>query len=187
MLHVELLSMPSDSHQNHTLRPGPSSGLSEDFCVEWMKSMTDAFAVLDAIIFVIHPKQWHAGLKTIRRIKAESANVAGVQAWSTVFNAIHIIANRATPYHRDTNAPGGFFDLLGTFGAYGKTGVMSFRNLGFTVPYDSGSVCALCTNFVVHGVPEVDGDRLCFSLLMEDNVHHHYGVDRPGWSFVHSG
>ena len=147
----------------------------------FLKMTAECFAILDAVLYVIHPQQWMAGLRVMDAIKSNRKYKTGktmspLGEWPTVFNGIHAICNRATVYHRDTNALPGWFDFLLTVGEYGRRAVLSFRNLGFCVPYGGGSLCAITSNAVQHGVPEIDGDRLCLAMVMEDKVQQHYHV-----------
>lgn len=154
--------------------------------------MAEVCAVIDGILAIIHPKLAHAGASAMAKIKKEaasrssddphSASSSSISCWPTVFNAIHVICNRATIYHRDKNALPGWFDGLLSVGDYERGAVLSFRNLGFCVPYDSGSLAFLSSRVVVHGVPDVDGNRLCLAFIMDESVHSHYQVPSPGWS-----
>lgn len=154
--------------------------------------MTEVCAVIDGILSIIHPDLANAGMRAMKKIKQEAASRKSghthypcrdsIANWPTIFNAVHVISNRASIYHRDGNALPGWFDGLLSVGEYGPGAVLSFRNLGFCVPYDSGSLAFLSSRAVVHGVPDVDGNRLCLAFIMDDSVHGHYRVPSPGWS-----
>ena len=147
--------------------------------------MAESSALLDALLYVTHPELWCAGFELIRHIKSDEGTTGilpGVAAWPSVYSAVQIIVNRSTPYHRDTNAQPTWFDMLLSLGNYGERGVMSFRNLGLCVPYDSGSAVMLSSQLVVHGVPDVREDRICLAFIMQDLVFRHFRRQIPGWA-----
>ena len=160
-------------------------------CIEedlrrFLHEIEDVAAIMDAILSVVHPELWKRALSAMALIKDlpgyEPEKTRAVAAWPTVFSALQVIVNRCTVYHRDTNARKEWMDLLLTLGNYGETAVMSLRNLGFCVPYDSGSIVAITTRLVTHGVPHVPGDRICVAFIMSDAVHSHFGTQCPSWA-----
>ena len=154
----------------------------------WCLLMAETCALLDAILAVVHPELWLAGYKTMKAIKCSIPDgsaipsASSIRAWPSVYTGVHAICNRASLYHRDTNGRPSWFDMLLSVGTYGQKAVLAWRNLGFSVPYDSGSLCFLSSSIVHHGVPHVSDDRLCLAFLMDDTVHHFNGVEGPGWS-----
>lgn len=72
--------------------------------------------------------------------------------------------------------------MLLSIGTYGPTAVMAMPTLGVSVPYDTGSAVLISARVVVHGVPEVPPDRICYALLMCDAVHEWFSQEAAGWS-----
>ena len=104
-----------------------------------------------------------------------------VSEWPSVFHAVHIIVNRETLYHRDSNGCPGWYDLLLSLGTYGEEAVFSVRTFGVSLPYDTGSVVMLCSRIVAHAVPAVPADRICLAWLMKDNILSYYDIAAPEW------
>ena len=186
----------------HTFRertkpPPPSGPMQKSDLIVWENDMFETCTFIDAILDIIDPRLARVGRDVMDKIKADAAArhsddrhhkaTAQIQSWPTVFNAVQIICNRASIYHRDSNAPQGWFDGLLSVGEYEQRLVLSLRNLGICVPYDSGSLCFLSSKVVVHGVPDVDRNRLCIAFFMDDSVHHHYQAPSPGWTFLSEG
>lgn len=148
--------------------------------------MSEAAAVVDAILSVAHPQLWKEARRVMNAIKTEEqpdeSKRAAVEAWPSAFSALQVIVNRCSIYHRDTNARKEWLDLLLTLGNYENSGVMSLRSLGFCIPYDSGSVVAMSSSLVAHGVAHVDGDRVCVAFIMSDKIHSRFGAPCPSWA-----
>ena len=83
--------------------------------------------------------------------------------WPFALGAVQIIANRATLLHRDPSGIQGMYDLLFTVGDYGEQAYVALPSLGVSIPYDSGTVVVLDAGSVEHGVPEVNGHRVCLA------------------------
>ncbi len=150
-----------------------------------MNAWTESSGLLDGIFAVTHPALYQAAADVQVRLNAQFPELREqLSRWPTVFNCVHYIVNRMTVHHRDTNGRAGWFDLLLTLGTYGETGVMNFRNLGATVPYGPGSIVLVASRIVIHAVPEVPADRICYAHFMVDAVHRHVGVEDPGWSRI---
>ena len=147
--------------------------------------MQEVGGVLDGILAVAHPEQYAAAREVFQQLYRgpdDSQHRKIADEWPSVLHAVHIISNRETIYHRDTNGRPEWYDLLSTVGSYGEQAVLSMRTLGVSVPYDSGSVVLLCSRLVMHGVPEVAPDRVCYAWLMREDVVSALGIQAPGWA-----
>ena len=149
-----------------------------------MAELEETGALLDGILAVTHPELYDAGRKLMHRLYCEmgAASRELVDAWPSVYHAVHIIVNRATVYHRDTNGLPGWYDMLVSVGDYGEEGVLSLKSLGASIPYDSGTVVLICSRIISHGAPVVPPDRICYAWLMKEDVLAHYDAGEPGWS-----
>lgn len=156
-----------------------------DAARHWMEHMEETGGLLDGILAVTHPAMYATGRTLMQNLCASNAQAHPyVDTWPSVFHALNVIVNRESIYHCDTNGLPGWYDLLASVGTYGEHAVMSFRNLGASVPYDSGSVVLISSRIVIHGVPVVPADRVCYAWLMKDSVLGYYNVPMPGWSMM---
>ena len=131
-----------------------------------MSEMEESGSLLDGILAVTHPDLYAISQDLADKVFAEqccSLATEGMRSWPTSFNSIQVIVNRQSRLHRDKNTGPGWADLLATFGTYGQYAVLELNNLGVSVPYDSGSVAVICSRIVRHGVPKVEGDRVCYA------------------------
>ena len=150
-----------------------------------MANLDETGAILDAILSIVHPALFRMACEVLDKCRKEEDRFAdAVRLWPTCFNALHLIVNRETPFHRDTSARPGWLDLLISLGSYGKTGIMGLRNLGVSVAYGTGSIVMLTSRVVMHGVPPAPADRLCLAWYMKDIIYHRMGVPDPGWSTI---
>lgn len=97
--------------------------------------------------------------------------------WSSVYNVVSVMANRASPFHTDINGRPQWLDLLISVGNY--------TGLDFVIPtikrrlrYEPGTVIALSGQMLEHGVGPVEGERGVLSYYMRDNVHEYMDVSR---------
>ncbi len=143
--------------------------------------MKESGALLSAILRVVHPEMYAAGRTSLSRMSADPSIAAALSTWPTVFNNVHIISNRATPFHRDTSGIPPWFDLLMTLGSY-KRATLVLRNLGIQIGYKPGTIAPICSLLIHHGVARVEGDRVCYSWFMSEAVHRNYEV--PSVSYM---
>ncbi len=150
-----------------------------------MAAMVETAGLLDGILAVAHPDLYLAAIAVQRKLSEKVADIRErIIKWPTVYNAIQVLVNRQTVHHRDTATRPGWLDMCLTLGSYGETAVMSFRNLGVCVPYDTGSIALVASRVVIHAVPKVPADRVAYAFFMSDAVHEWVGVEDPGWSKV---
>lgn len=100
--------------------------------------------------------------------------------WTSPFSGISVISNRETPVHRDVNGRHPWYDILATFGQYSK-GHLELPGLGYRLQYNPGTVVALAGKVVRHGVPRVQGNRVCMAYYMRNKVHEWLGVRSASW------
>ena len=152
-----------------------------------MSDMDESGSLLDGILAVTHPELYAISQTWVDRILAEkrcSAATEGMRSWPTSFNSVQVIVNRLSRLHRDKNTCPGWSDLLATLGTYGEQAVLELNNLGVSVPYDSGTVAVICSRIIRHGVPKVEGDRVCYAWYMVQNVHTWFEMPEPGFADV---
>ena len=142
--------------------------------------MKECGALLSAILRVVHPALYAAGRMSLSRMSADSSIATALQTWPTVFNNVHIISNRASPFHRDTSGLPPWYDMLVTLGSYDWAELV-LRNLRVQIRYKPGTIALICSLLLHHGVARVDGDRICYSWFMSEAVHRNFNVSDVSW------
>ena len=150
-----------------------------------MNRLDETGGIIDGILAVVHPELYRAGQEVMRCVHvADGGKTAIAGRWPTVCHAAQVIVNRETIFHRDTNGLPGWYDVLASVGSYGERAVFAMRTLGVSVPYDSGSMMAVCARVIMHAVPAVPPDRVCYAWLMRELVMDYYKVPKPGWCML---
>lgn len=150
----------------------------------WLEAMVDSSALLGAILSVMHPQLFRAGMDTLRKLESDPGLVKDgeqlievLKLWTSPFSGYSIIHNRETPLHRDINTQAVAYDLLVSVGPY-IGAIMNLPTLGVTLDYPSGTCVAFSGKVIRHGVKPEVGSRLCIAHYMRDNVHERAGT-RP--------
>nr|VWP01791.1 Cytochrome P450 monooxygenase AKT7 (EC (AK-toxin biosynthesis protein 7) [Ganoderma boninense] len=156
-------------HKSAKVNPTPSAALKSTRAADWMAAFEENGGILDGVLAITHPELYDSAQAVMKTIWREHATV---------------IINRSTLGHRDCHGAPGWYDLLVTLGNYGKTAVLELRGLGISIPYDAGSIVPLSSKLLVHGVPKVRGERICYAFYMHSTVMHrfHIAVDSVTYS-----
>ena len=93
-----------------------------------------------------------------------------LRMWTSVFNAVSVIANRETPYHRDYQSRPDWYNLLVTVGKY-KEARLSFPGLAMELQYNPGTAVGFAGKIIWHEVARFQGERLCLAYYMRDKIH----------------
>jgi len=72
------------------------------------------------------------------------------------------------------------FNLLLTIGDYTDSWI-HLPGLGFSLIYDPGTIVALASNVLQHGVCPIAGDWACLAHFFHQKVRERLGVIQPGW------
>ena len=154
----------------------------EPECMNWLDRISESNSILSAILAVIHPELYDAGLKTFNRLrqhaKIGSENV--LHRWTSVFNGVSVISNRVTPPHRDGDSRRQWYDLVASIGSYENCN-MELPGLGFSLEYGPGTVVGLAGATLEHAVPYFEGERVCYAYWMRDSVHEWAQVPAHSW------
>ena len=145
--------------------------------------MREPGALLSAVLFITHPRLYQAGRDCLTKMAHHEAVSHALNEWPTIFNAVQVISNRETPFHRDTAGQPTWYDLLVTLGDYERA-AMVFRNLGIQVTYCPGTVEVVASFLVHHGVAKVVPDRLCYAFFMTDAAHANHDIAPASWMTV---
>lgn len=136
----------------------------------------------NAVLRVIHPLHYKTSLNCLLRLH-NTHHESALENWGTVFNALSVISNRETPYHRDNQSRHQWYDLVTTFGTY-PDARLSLPGLGIELPYHSGTISAFSGRVLRHGVREAEGrpgDRLCLVYYMRESVQDRLGGQAGEW------
>lgn len=169
--------------QSADFLPAPSVSLRSPAAKQWCRDMRESGALLSAILRVAHPDLYDAGRASLARLSTIDGLGDGISEWPTVFNAVQLISNRETPYHRDTSGRAEWYDMLMSLGTYRRAALV-LRNLGLQVAYKPGSMALLSGLTVHHGVAEVEPDRLCYAWYMADAVHGNFNIPDVSWMTI---
>ncbi|EIW78071.1 hypothetical protein CONPUDRAFT_36489, partial [Coniophora puteana RWD-64-598 SS2] len=156
------------------------AGSSQAMLHEWVSASAHPMAIPSAVLAIIHPHQYQQGLRCMRRLRRRTILKPFVDSWASAFNAMTVISNRETLYHRDGGGCFQWYDVLGTYGQYSR-GLLSFPALGIDLDYRPGTVVAFAGNVLRHGVPHPDGERVCLAHYMRKNLHEYVHTEHAQW------
>jgi len=171
--------------------PQASASLKGPSGMDILNAIARPAAIASAALRVMHPEQYFEGLRTFGMLDEAAFRLDlpfmpdALAQWSSVFTVLTVISNRETPLHRDVNSIPQWFDILGSVGDY-KNGGMALPGLGIELMYDPGVMVAISGKIIRHGVPRVDGDRVCWAWYMRDAVHEYAGIPRGSWPQRHN-
>nr|VWP01973.1 Cytochrome P450 monooxygenase AKT7 (EC (AK-toxin biosynthesis protein 7) [Ganoderma boninense] len=178
------LLYPAGFAQGHTgpkFRPTPSSNAKAERVTSWMHAFETAGGLLDGILAVAHPALYEESQVVAEQVfRNFGACRSLLSHWPTCFSSTQVIVNRSSPLHRDISGRIGWLELLLTLGTYGDEAVLQLRNLGVSLPYTTGSVALLCGRQILHGVPTVGGDRICYAFYMNKHLFKKVDAVLPG-------
>ncbi|KAI6096351.1 hypothetical protein EDD16DRAFT_1500475, partial [Pisolithus croceorrhizus] len=133
---------------------------------EWVDEMSKFHALLLGTLVVIHPCMYASGQEQWGDTDMSSI----LLIWNLVYNSISIMANPATPYHRDVNGQQQWLDMLITVGHYAPLDfVIPTLNLWFR--YNPRTIIAMPGSALEHGVGYADGNHACLAYYIQQNVH----------------
>jgi hypothetical protein len=128
----------------------------------------------------MHPALYKSGQQTMTRLRQHPDLHSALKLWPSVFNAVTVLSNRETPYHRDNYSRPQWYDILTTVGPY-QSAMLDFPGIGVRLPYKSGTVVGLSGKILRHGVEHCEGERVCLAYYMRDKVHERMGVEAAQW------
>lgn len=142
---------------------------------QFFQTNSNLFILCSSILRIVHPSQFY---EMITSQKALYTGESGrnpdhmrqvLESWPTIFNGLDIISNRETPAHRDVQGRSEWYDMLLTIGAY-TDGRIEMPSLGLNLLYNPGTAVFLTGRVLLHGVPPVNGDRICVAQFVRDSV-----------------
>ncbi|KDQ52386.1 hypothetical protein JAAARDRAFT_138761 [Jaapia argillacea MUCL 33604] len=159
---------PAWFHQAHEIC------IMESGVEKWLWETLKTTAILNSIICVIHPGMFRYGTLGCNRLRELDGHRDPSQSWLSIYTSMAVIANREMPIHQDHHCYIGWYDFLATVGPYSNT-EMEMASLGFKSSYLPGTVSALSSHVVSHGISACAGERVCYAYLMWHKVPHRVG------------
>lgn len=151
----------------------------------WISAMEESNLLLGAVLGVIHPPTYKAGIQCIRQI-AQQKDIAKrenleelLRVWTSPCVAGSVMNNRNSPIHRDTGGSHCSMDLLASVGKFSEA-TFAVPSLGYQFCFRSGAIFGILGKIVPHGAT-VTGERLCYAQYLRDNIFSTLGVEQPGW------
>ena len=167
--------------QTPSYTPRPSPSLRHQTGQAWAEAMAESGALLSAILRIAHPALYRAGISSLQVAAQDSIARSALDVWPTVFNAVQVISNRQTPFHRDNAGMPAWLDLLMSLGSCRRATIV-LRNLGMQMAYNPGSLALISSFLIHHGVAEVPADRICYSWFMTEVLHVNLGIPEVSWA-----
>lgn len=131
---------------------------------------------------MIHPELFAMSRNAMVKLATMEEADDLVNLWTSVFNGCQVMCNRETPIHRDNSSAAEWYDILCSVGPYPGAD-LELTNVGLTFQYNTGAILALCGRILRHGVSATEGDRMCLSYYMRENVQCRLGSRPAGWSY----
>jgi hypothetical protein len=191
---MHITSVASPMHHNQVLGhaapkfvPEVSATLKGDNGRQLLISMNRSAILISAALRVMHPTLYFAGVETLLRL-GTWAHDAGLHEmhdrivhWASVFNVATIMCNRRSPPHRDPKCRPEAFDIMTSIGVYDPA-IMTLKNFGITLKYDSCVMVAFSCHLVVHEMYVESGDRIVWAWFMRDSIHNYVGTPRSDFA-----
>jgi hypothetical protein len=161
-----------------------SSELQKETGGVFLKSITNAESLLNAIGMLTCSEQYRLGTEAITKLKTGSYLAKphdNVQLWPSFFSGIEVISNRITPLHRDAQAAPPVYDFLVSAGTH-EEAWLDLPDVNARAIYRPCTVVAVCGKVLRHGVMGwKGGERICLAHFIRDNVHNRLQLPRPDW------
>jgi Oxygenase domain of the 2OGFeDO superfamily len=144
--------------------------------LQFMEMLSESLSIIGAILAVVHPTLFEAGLDAIAELYSGPIDVGHpdllrkvLEIWGSPFTAVSVIVNRETELHRDTSSPVHAYDILYTGGGYSE-GRFEVHGLGLRCRYNPGTVVATLAAVFPHSVGPVNGERVCLAHFFRESA-----------------
>lgn len=136
--------------------------------------------LIGTLLSLVHPElfdmQYKVLLEVYRKLHSQQCPVSDPELtekifeyWSTPFSGFAVIANRETPFHRDTKGGRTMLDILSVFGEY-SGGRLEIPLLNARFVYDPRTAFVLPGYLMQHGASRTNGERVCIASYMRPLV-----------------
>ena len=154
-----------------------------------MKENTTTNRLIGGILMVLHPELYDIGCNSLQKLHNFPEYVrnfqhlpGALQDWNVPFNALSVVSNRTTPWHRDTLGRKEWLELLVALGDY-EDGRFELDGLNILFRYDPGCILATSGKLFRHGA-HCDGERACLAYYMRDLVQERLGQPVVPWANI---
>ena len=146
-----------------------------------MRQFREIGAILSGILRIMHPDQYRLAVETVAAISSLQRVGSTLKSWPTIFSVITVVANRASPMHREQRGDFHLFDILLSVGSY-TVAPITLQPLGIQMKNSPGTLCGVSGKFCRHGIGFADGARIGYALYMRPEIYRFAGVYPCGWS-----
>ncbi|KAF8549480.1 hypothetical protein OG21DRAFT_1421191, partial [Imleria badia] len=147
----------------------------------WLAEMRDQSAILSGTMVIMHPDMYATGREAMIQLRKWAEHekqgdiLSALHTWPSVYCITSVMVNWSCPVHLDAHGRPQWLDLLVTVGEYEEVD-MVLPSLGLRLHYSPGSVVAMSSQLLQHGVGSVKGNHGVVSFYMRDNVHEHANI-----------
>lgn len=149
---------------------------------EWCRRMRRVNALISGMLRVMHPYQFQASQRLRTQLDDAGHGLRDMLTqWGALpFNAATLIANRETPYHRDSKTNLRCYDIMTSVGSYTKAR-MHLKGFGIVIQNMPGTIVAVPGKTTRHGVERGDDERLCLAMYVRESLYERGKVRLPDW------
>ena len=152
--------------------------------LRWARDQIDLGIIMSSILAIAQPDLYKLGRESLMRLGGRPRVRPYMKDWPFAFNVLSLIANRASPFHRDRRSgKPEYSDVLLSLGGDAST-VLELPTVGIRCRYGPGSVAVFSGNLVLHGVSACKGERLCIAGYHRPALHHAVNVGATDWNTV---
>ncbi|KIJ10451.1 hypothetical protein PAXINDRAFT_16536 [Paxillus involutus ATCC 200175] len=157
----------------------PSASLRLKEVQAWLAKITPIEEFLNEILKVVHPRLHKACGTVMSAMKLDEALAESANSWPSLFGAMELIVNRITPWHQDSGAASGSYDLLLSLGC-NESVQFEVSDIGGSFTYGPGALLYLTGKVLRHSVPEWEGEeRVVLTHFTKDAVQDRFLAPRP--------
>ena len=165
--------------------PKASTNFSKPAALDWLHAISESNTIFSAILAVIHPKLYDAGMWTIKCLRdtpqVDPHDV--LSQWASIFSGVAVISNHSTLPHQDISSRFHWYDILVTLGRYRNCN-LKLLGLGISLKYSPGMVVGISGKVLEHEVSDFEGDRVCYAYFMRDNMHEWANIPASDWMYT---
>ena len=103
-----------------------------------------------------------------------------VERWPSAQTAVSVIANRATPFHRDSKSRVTWYDLITSIGPY-DCAPMYLSAINLRIDNFPGTMCGFSGSAFRHAVRRCELSRISIAWYMREDLRQRTGVEPASW------
>ena len=140
----------------------------------------DAWALVSGVLLVIHPQQYWMAKKVQESMMDRGCCAETLSQWPSVQTAVSVIANRSTPFHRDSKSRTTWFDLITSIGPY-RNAPMYLSPIKIRVDNTPGTICAFSGLALRHAVRKCGESRISFAWYLREDTRRREDIAPASW------